>query len=200
MRSIAFAANMLLFVVFASAVSDVCAQASRNPSGVARRIEEFNKQSEQVNRDSMNREMGRKKSSPEEVRKAKAIEAEIKEDLDALQADYNDAVEKLQSRVEITDSFAAEIADRVQKHAERLRSNIKFPEAKDDKPVSAEKTAATDTRNKLIALCTNILAFFNSPMFASPNVLDIPSAQKARRSLETVIRESAELKEMAGSN
>lgn len=203
MKSIAFPqASVLLFVVFVGAAEfilspSVNAQASRTPSGVARRIEEFNKQGSQATRDEMNREMGRKKPTAEEVRKAKAIEAEIKEDLDTLQTTYNDAVEKLHSRDEITAAFVSEIAGRVHKHAERLKSNIKFPESKDEEPVSTEKQPSADIRMKLVALCTNILTFFNSPMFESPNVLDIPKAQKARRALETVIRASSELKEVA---
>ena len=206
MKAFAFSSlTVLLSVVFAVAATfvfslSVNAQASRNPSATARRIEEFNKQSERVSRDEMNREMGRKKPSAEEIRKAKAIEAEIKEDLDALQTDYNDAVEKLNERGEITGAFASEIAGRIQKHAERLKNNIKFPESEDDEPISAEKSPQVSIRKKLVALCTNILAFFDSPMFASPNILDIPSAQKARRSLETVIRKSSELKEFVGPN
>lgn len=206
MKSIAFSsANVLLFVVLACATLFVFspivnAQASRNPSGVARRIEEFNKQGSQVTRDEMNREMGRKKPTAEEIRKAKAIEAEIKEDLAALQTDYNDAVEKLHAREEITGAFASEIAGRVHKHAERLKTNIKFPESKVEEPVSEKPSPEPGIRKRLVTLCTHILTFFNSPMFESPNVLDIPSAQKARRSLETVIRASSELKQVADTN
>jgi hypothetical protein len=200
MKPIAFSslkAPLTIVLVAAILVISANAQASRNPSASARRIEEFNKQSGQVARDEMNREMGRKKPSAEEMRKAKAIEAEIKEDLDALQTAYNDAVSKLHSSAEITESFVSGIAGRVHKHSERLKSNIKFPESKDEEPVPDENQSPTSIRKKLVTLCTNILTFFDSPMFESPNVLDIPKAQKARRALETVIHASSELKKVS---
>lgn len=186
-----------LVLVFFSVTAD--AQTTRNISSSARRIEEFNKQGNNAARDEMNSEMRGKRPTAEEMRKAKAIEKQIEEDLAALQTKYNDVVVKLQSKDAISDVFVVDAAGRIHKHAERLKNNIKFPELKDDEPVPDTASQATTSKRKmLVDLCTQILRFFDSPLFASPNVLDIQKANEARQILETVILKSAVLK--SGSN
>jgi len=170
-------------------------QATRTLNTVARRIEDFNQQSRQVARDEMNREMRPQKPTAEQLRKAKAIEALIEQDLTALQTEYNNIVTRLQSNTVIADDFAAESAGRVNKHAERLRGNIAFPKpAEDEKAAGGTAATGQTTRRSLIELCTRILGFFDSPIFASLNVLDIAGATEARRKLDGVIILSAEVK------
>lgn len=191
MKSITF---LLASVVLAIVVSPVSAQSTRALTAAARRIDDFNKQSDQAARDEMNREMRGKKPSAEEIRKAKAIEAQIEQDLEALQTEYNNIVLKLQSREAIADTFVADSSGRIHKHSDRLKENIKFPESKEGEPVQNEIKQA-NKRKALIELCTQILSFFKSPMFESPNVLDVKNAEESRKTLKTIIRLSGELKE-----
>ncbi len=190
----------LQLVVFASALPflfgyTVEAQPTRSLANSARRIEEFNKQGDQAAREEMNREMRGKKPTAEEMRKAKAIEAQIREDLEILQSEYNNIVIKLQSGDQVADTFAVDTAGRIHKHAERLLSNIAFPESRDDEATQVEtKKKPLNQRKQLFVICSHILEFFKSPLFESPNVLDVPNAMEARRKLQTIIQSSLELK------
>ncbi len=171
------------------------AQPTRSIASSARRIEEFNKQGNNAVHEEMNRDMRGKKPSAEELRKAKLVEAQIREDLETLQSEYNNIVIKLQSGDQIADAFAVETAGRIHTHAERLLANIAFPKSQDDEAARSEvKKKLPNQRKQLFVICNHILEFFKSPLFESPNVLDVPNAIEARRSLLSIIQSSLELK------
>lgn len=186
----------LVCLVITSGAETGAAQATRNINSSARRVEEFNKQSENVSRDQMRGEMGAKKPTPEELRRAKAANAQITEDLEALQSGYNEIVGKLQSKETVTNAFLVETGSRIHKHASRLRSLIKFPELNDAKPGESipNPDQPVSARKQLVELCNHILAFFESPMLQNPTVLDVQKAEAARQILDRVIQKSAKIK------
>lgn len=164
----------------------------------ARRIEDFNRQSANVERDAMNREMKGKKPSAEEIKRAKALEAQIEQDLNSLQTEYNNVVIKLQSREAIENKYVSETSERIHRHADRLRTSVAFPKPAADEQEIVDEAAFSNSRKALIELCNRILVFLDSSIFQNPNVLDIKSAIDARQKLEAVVRLASGLKKTSG--
>lgn len=176
-------------------ITTVGAQSGRL-SASARRIDDFNKQTDKAIQDGKTGDFNTRKLSAEEIRKAKAVRFEIEESLTELQAGCNDLVIKLQSKEPVTDQLVAESIGKINRHAERLRSNIKFPESKPETK-AADLTATmivVSHRRQLVDLCTHIIAFFDSPFFENPTVLDVEKANEAKKILDMIIVKSTGLK------
>lgn len=175
------------YVSLVACVFSVCVvgQATRNVSSAARRLDDFNQQTEKVARDAMNREMRGKKPTKEELEKAARIKAETKEDLEGLQAQYNLIVEKLGGGIPSAE-FAAEASAKTNKHASRLRSNIVFPKTPEG-AVETPVQVPAETRKRLRELCLKIYEFLTNPMIENPSVLDLKAANSARASLDAIL-------------
>ena len=182
----------LTFITF---VANTHAQASRSISTVGRRLDDFNRQSERAERDELAREMEGRKLSPEERRKAEIKKTQIRDDLESLQATYNDVVARLQAKEELSSTYVAELTEKVSKSCVRLRSNIAFPPLKS----SDAKTGriGTPQQASIESLCINILAFLTNPIFES-GVLDLIETEKARDTLDKIIQTSEELRHRLG--
>lgn len=182
----------LTFLCFSVFIAD--AQSTGPFSGAARRVDDFNRQADKAIRDDKNRDIQSKKAGADAVRKAKAVAAEIEEDLEALQASYNQIVTKLQSKDPIADQFVVEAAARINKHAGRLKVNIKFPDLTTEEKAKLKVDQTSAVRKRLINLCTEILAFFDSRFFANPSVIDVATAREAAILLESVLIKSDDLR------
>lgn len=193
MKSFSF--SCFLAVLLSVAAAEINAQATRSLSNLGRRLDEFNKQNDKVARDEMNREMNGRKPSKEELQNAARIKSETKEDLEALQAEYNEIALKLNARVKIEDSFVRNLAGSIHKHASRLHSNMVFPKQDENEIRPPIRSVQADVRLQLNDLCSRIFEFLTNPMIENPNIIDISSAKSARLSLESVIEISNRIRE-----
>jgi hypothetical protein len=170
------------------------AQATRTLSSTGRRLDEFNRQTEKVARDELDREMHGRKPTEEERRKAAARKAEIKEDFESLQAAYNEIVTKLHAQQPLSDTYVSDVSGKIAKSGSRLRHNIEFPEEKSDgsRPQESAQPPAS-----LKSLCLLLHAFLTSPVFET-GVLDVVEAGKARDNLDKIILNAESLRQKFG--
>lgn len=179
--------SVLLFFGFLLLFTgDSFAQASRGISAAGRRMDDFDNQRTKAQRDAMAREMRGKKFTKEELQNAARIKAETKEDLEGLQESYNEIVVKLNGGSTVPTAFIAEAANRVHKHAVRLKANVAFPKPEMDEERKLPGVGG-DTRKQLRELCTSIYELLTNPMIESPQVLDLEAASSARNALEAII-------------
>jgi hypothetical protein len=167
---------------------DALAQSSRGVAAAGRRIDDFNVQTTKAQRDAMAREMRRRKPTKEELQHAARIRAETKEDLEGLQALYNEIVTKGATP---PNEFVRETSEKVRKHAVRLKANILFPDLEDN--AQEQPDVSGESRKLLHDLCTNIYELLTNPMIENPQVLDLSSATKARNAIDAIIAISGEL-------
>jgi len=187
---------ILTSALFATVLSiEANAQVSRDLNNVGRRVDDFNKQRSQAERDEMNNDLRGKKLSTEELKRIAALKAQIKEDLESLQNEYNAVVVKLKASEPISAKAAAETAGRINVRAERLLKNLNLPASKNTS-TTQRNSSDENTKRLLLGLCTYLLKFITSPMFESPSVLDLESAGKARLDLEEVIRRSDRIRHL----
>ena len=181
-----------LFVILLGFGIDSLAQSSRGATAAGRRLDDFNVQTTKAQRDAMAREMRGRKPSKEELQNAARIRSETKEDLESLQASYNEIVTKLSGGATPSAEFVREAADKVNKHAARLKANIPFPKLEKEE-VSSLPDVSGESRRLLRDLCTNIYDLLTNPMIENPQVLALPSAPKARNDIDAIIAISGEL-------
>lgn len=183
-------------VLIAFYVSTSNAQGTRSISSTGRRLDEFGKMSDKAARDELNREMQGRKPSPEAIRKAAAVKAEVKEDFESLQNEYNKLVTVLNSKESLNPAFVRETAERIHKHANRLKTNVVFPAPLQSDSEEVKKADSLgDSRKQLRSMCEQIYLFVTNPIFENPNVLDIEAARKAASTLEAIINVSDRLRE-----
>ena len=181
---LAFALTMLVCIGF-SVESN--AQATRTLNTVERRIENFNNQGVKAERDEMNKELRGKKPATEELKRAAAVKAQLKEDLESLQEEYNLLVPRLKASEAISVKEAAEVSERVHLRAERLLKNLNLP-APEPAETPEAVTYGNDTNRLLRSMCSLIFEFVTDPMFETPSALDVSSGGKARSTLEALVR------------
>lgn len=178
----------------------VFAQSTRTMSPIDRRVELINRQSEQFERDKMNRELNGKNPNEANLKRNQAIKAQIKEDFEALQSAYNKIVVNLQSRSDINRDFVLETTGDVKKYAARLKDNLAFPEPEEEATKEArvnEELNLGNHRKSLLTLCQHIYNFVTNPIFNEPTGLDVDQAAKARHEMDKIIELSEKIKENA---
>lgn len=179
---------------------EVSAQGGRSISTINRRIEQITRQSEQLERDRMNRELKTRPDSTQNLKQFEAVKAEIKEDLEAVQSAYNKIVLSMQSGGALRRDFVVETAGNIKKHTERLAENLLLPEPKKDEKPELAAENFDRARKSLIALCRHIFNFITNPIFDSAKVLDLEQAAKARRELDIIVHLSGKIKDDPGFN
>jgi hypothetical protein len=178
----------------------VFAQSPRTISPIDRRVELINRQSEQFERDKMNRELNGKNRNAANLKRNQAIKAQIKEDFEAIQSAYNKIVVNLQSGGNIDREFVVETTTDIKKYADRLKDNLALPEPEKDtaKEAQAKEELNLDNRRKsLLMLCQHIYNFVTNPIFNEPTGLDVDQAAKAGREMDKIIQLSVKIKETA---
>jgi hypothetical protein len=79
----------------------------------------------------------------------------------------------------------------IRKRANRLRNNLRLPSVEAE--TKDEYKRAVDTaqlKSNLLTLDTSIMSFVGNAIFKNPEVVNLEEAKKARRELETIIRNS----------
>lgn len=192
--------SIIAVFVFVSAFGIlVFAQSQRTMIPVDRRIELINRQSEQFERDRMNREMKDKNRKIANSKRTQILINQIKEDFESLQTTYNKIVINLQSGSLERDFVLTATAD-VKKYAARLKDNLVLPEPEKDKAGEAadkEESDLNDRRKSLRTLCRHIYNFVSNPIFNEPTGLDVELAADARREIDKIIEFSEKINETA---
>ena len=79
----------------------------------------------------------------------------------------------------------------IRKRANRLRNNLRLPgvesETKDEYKRAVD---AAELKSNLLTLDKSIMSFIGNAIFKNPDVVNVEEAKKARRELETIIRDS----------
>ena len=185
--------TLTLLVALAGFVVDSSAQGARQPNNIARRVDDFNNQSVKAERDEMNKELRGKKPSAEALKRAAALKAQLKDDLESLQEEYNALVTKLNASEPTSTKLAAEVGERVHLRSERLLKNLNLPGPKSTETVKP-KTYPDDTDRLLRSMCGLIFEFITNPMFESPSAIDVELGAKARLTLQELIRLSEHIR------
>jgi hypothetical protein len=177
---------MLWMTVVALAVESN-AQGTRQLNNIGRRVEDFNNQKTKADRDEMSRELRGKKPSSEELKRIATLKAQLREDLEALQEEYNQLVTSLKTGGLMHVKAAAEVGERVHSRSERLLRNLNLPVSKET-DVALPKVYGGDTNKLLRSMCALLFEFITNPMFESPSAIDVQASAKARLTLEELIR------------
>ena len=179
---------LTLLVGFVALAVESNAQATRTLNNVSRRMDDFNKQNTKAELDELNNELrGKKQPSAEELKRAAALKAQLKEDLETLQNEYNELVTKLKASEAISVKVAAEVGERVHLRAERLLKNLNLPAPKPSETLEP-KTYGNDTKRLIRSMCSLIFEFVTDSIFESPSAIDVESGGKARSTLEELVR------------
>lgn len=181
------AITMLVAALFSVLVAiENTAFAQRNPNSIQRRVDQLNRQGEQFERDNLGREVTGDKV---DRRRSQALMAEVRRDLETLQADYNQIV--LAMATNKPDSQILRAVEEINLCSTRLKQNLALPEPKEEatkKPETA--TMSPPTEAPLMRLRKHIYSFVMNPLFESPAVLDVEHAKNASRDLERIIEVS----------
>jgi len=185
---------LIIIAIPAGLVIDSNAQIARQPNNITRRVEDFNNQSVKAERDGMTKELRGKKVSPEELKRTAALKAQLKEDLESLQEEYNLLITKLKGGEAISAKVAAEVGERVHMRSERLLKNLNLPVSKASDPTEP-KVYASDTGRLLRSMSTLLFELITDPMFEIPGAIDVEAAGKTRLTLEELIRLSEHIRQ-----
>lgn len=158
----------------------------RTPS--ERRVEQFNRQGEQYERDQLERDHKGASDKPGDRKRAQEVAAQVRKDFEDLQAGYNRIVIAMSSPKGFDyDSVSDSVAD-VHRCAARLKSNLALPRPKGDEEHKARGEAAPEqVEAALLALRKHVYSFVTNPLFEAPAVLDVEQAGKASRDLDRII-------------
>jgi|GEM_PF-3537335 len=192
-----FGLLVLSVLVMSGSAVFVSGQASRSIFTTGRRLDEIGRQIEKSQRDELGRELGSKPQSPEQLRRTAALKAQIKEDFESMQEQYNRLVTQLKLKKPLDREFVAGTAAVIHKHARRLRENVPFP--KSDPQAAISETARpngdpSSLEAETANLCQKIHSFLTSPMFETTAVLDVNQAEKARSLLDEILYTASHLR------
>jgi hypothetical protein len=163
------------------------AQGGSRPSSIQRRVDVLNRQGEQYERDNPERDL---KNDPRsnDRRRSQAVMAEVKKDLESLQAGYNQIVLAMAANKSIRDPQILQAVVEIKHSSTRLKHNLALPQSKDDKNKAPGTTAgAPESQAPVMALRKHIYSFVMNPLFESPAVLDLEQARSASRDLDRII-------------
>lgn len=188
--------SIIAVLVFAGAFG-ISVFAQRPITTIERRTERLNRQSEQWERDRMNREMKGVNRKAVNSKQTLAIKAQIREDFEALQTTYNEIIINLQSGNPGRDFVLKATAD-VKKYAVRLKNNLALPKLEKDEVDDFQTELNPDNRREYLrTLCQHIYNFITNPIFNEPTGLDIEQAANAEREIDKVIELSEKIRETA---
>lgn len=170
--------------------AQVTAMAQRTPSSIQRRVDQLNRQGEQYERDALGRE-AKGDSEKNDLRRSQALTAQIRKDLETLQAGYNQIVLAMAANKTANDLQILNAVVDVKESSTRLKQNLALPRLDDDKQKATETSAVVEhSEEQLITLRKHIYNFVMNSVFESPAVLDVEQAKKASRDLDKIIEVS----------
>jgi hypothetical protein len=171
-----------LFSLLIATQITVSAQGGSRPSSIQRRIDQLNRQGEQFERDNAVDE-------PHKNDRSRSLAlAEVRKELESLQASYNRIVLAMAANKPADDPQIIQAVVEIKHCSVRLKRDLALPQPKDDKEKPADVAAtAPDSKAPVMALRKYIYSFVMSPLFESPAVLDVAQAKNASRDLDKII-------------
>lgn len=165
--------------------------AQRNPSSIQRRVDQLNRQGEQFERDNLGREVTGDKV---DRKRSQALMAEVRKDLETLQADYNHIVLAMATNKPVDDSQILHAVEEINQCSTRLKQNLALPEPKEEAAKTPETAKVSPPPEPpLMRLRKHIYNFVMNPLFETPAVVDVEQAKKASRDLDKIIELSASI-------
>ena len=166
--------------------TEAAALAQRSPNSIQRRVDQLNRQGEQFERDHPERTA--KDGDKNDRGRSQALLAQIRKDLEALQAGYNEIVLAMAASKMAEDARILPAVVSINECSTRLKHNLALPQPKDDKPEASVTTAMPQPDEPpLMTLRKHIYKFVMNPLFESPAVLDVEQAKNASRDLDKII-------------
>ena len=164
-------------------LSDVQGQGSRPMSSVDRRVDTLNRHQETFEKDNMTRDTKSRGTVTAETRKR---QAEVEEDLYALQSAYNKILVALHKTAEPSPGFADTLGAEVKKHAARLRNNLALPKPEKEAKEEVRDTPAA-TVDRLRMMTRLLYSFITNPIFDNLATMDLELGKKAGNDLDGLI-------------
>ena len=158
------------------------------PTAVERRVEQLNRQAEQYERDRLSRDQRKGAARSDQRLQKQAAAARAAEDLENLQAGYNQIVLAMTSKNGLDYEKISGTVATVNKCASRLKISLALPRpesAKDDEVPGGPEPERME--ESLAALSRHVHSFLTNPLFEAPVALDAVQAAKASRDLERII-------------
>lgn len=187
-RTIMILVAVFVGILFITEIT-VVAQGGARPSSIQRRVEQLNRQGEQFERDNLGQNVS-DESGKEDRRRSRELRAQIKKDLEGLQAGYNQIVLMMAASKSGDDAQILHAVIQVNECSTRLKHNLALPQPKDEKSEAPATVTTTQTDAPLMTLRKRIYSFVMNPLFESPAVLDVEQAKKASRDLDEIIEVS----------
>ena len=169
------------------------------PAPVGRRIDELNRQSENLEREALRRDLERGLNKTSDQKRSPAITAQVNEDFAGLQAVYNQIVLAMSANEALDYKFISVATADIKKRASRLKNNLALPQPKNNEPNQKKKSEISDGRiqNMLLVLRGHILSFATNPLFETLGPLDIELASKAGHDLGKIVELSETIRKLA---
>lgn len=188
---------LMVVALFALVITaERTALAQRTPSSIQRRVEQLNRQGEEFERDKLGREV-RGEAGKNDRRQSQILVAEVRKDLESLQAGYNQIVKAMAAQKSPEDQQILDAVLHIKESASRLKHNLALPQTKDPAQ-KAPATAEIRVEPPLMVLRKHIYDFVMSPLFESPAVLNVEQAQKASYDLDKIIEASESISKHPG--
>lgn len=187
-KTAAFLLGALLCLATAAADPVKAQSGGSRPTPVERRTEQANRDGQEYERDSLNRELKGVSDKPSDRRITRASALQVKQDFENLQTRYNQIVLAMASKQDLNqDSIMAALAE-VHRCATRLKVNLALPRPKGDEDQEAKSDAgAGQIEEPLLMLTKRIYSFVTNPLFEAPAALNVKHIGKARRDLDSII-------------
>lgn len=174
-------------VCFAPANPVYAQRDGSRPTTVERRIDHANRQSEEYERDNLNRELKEVGEKPGDRRRDQPV-AQVKQDFENLQARYNQIVLAMASKQDLNQDLIRSAVAEINRCATRLKVNLALPRPKSDEDQEAKSDPGLkQTEDPLLILTKRIYSFVTNPLFETSAALNVKQAGRARRDLDGII-------------
>lgn len=194
LRTSAILPGAALCLVAASAEWTFAQRDRRPTTSAERRIEQLNRQSEEYERDKLNRDLKGGSEKPVAKRETRVV-AQIEQDFEGLQAAYNQIVIAMASKKEFNYDSVLDAVAQINKCSTRLKGNLALPKSDEDKKKAIEVEAGSDKMQySMLSLRKLIYTFVTNPLFESKDVLDIQQARRASQDLDRIIQLSQSIR------
>lgn len=138
-------------------------------------------------------------AKPSDRRGAEAAAEQAREDFRNIQLLRNQVVRHLQSNRPLDYKLIAEKTGEINKRAARLKTHLvpEAPGAEKKEPEKPAEIADEQLTDALVRMCHRIDRFTESPVFKTPEVVNVDQSAKAGRDLLEVIRLSGGVNRLA---
>src|SRR5687767_6144263 len=136
------------------------------PAPIGRRIDEMNRQSANLEREELRRDLERGLNKSSDHKRSPEITAQVNEDFDGLQAVYNQIVIAMSANEALDYKFISMATADIKKRASRLKNNLALPQPKNNEPNQKKKGELNEgqLKNMLLVLRGHILSFATNPL------------------------------------